>query len=278
MHPSDVDALVLVGADCKLPGVANLVSELLGQEPVGNVDPLTAVAEGAAIAAAILTGELEGSGIYVTTDHALGTVVANPVTGNLEFNVIIPRNHKIPAKVSTVMRPDVDYQETVQVVLMEGDPDVPIGHADNVVIWDGEVRIPNPRPRDEVTLELIYEYDVAGVLWVTAREVECGAVILDRMPITFGVTKDRVAGAPEGANDLTEPASRTSVKHTSGTRIDDQDAQVLLHRAQEVIPYLDDAHAQVVSDLVRAVIESANDRGAACRDLEAELQKHRYLF
>jgi hypothetical protein len=46
----------------------------------------------------------------------------------------------------------------------------------------------------------------------------------------------------------------------------------LLHRAQEVIPYLDDAHSQVVRDLVRAVMESTNHHGAACGDLEAELQ------
>ena len=83
---------------------------------------MTAVGEGAAIAAAIMTGELETSDYFVSTEHALGTVVANFATRSMAFDEIIPRNHKIPAKETQIYRPVVDDQESLHVVVMEGDP------------------------------------------------------------------------------------------------------------------------------------------------------------
>jgi hypothetical protein len=64
-----------------------------------------------------------------------------------------------------------------------------------VVIWSGDVQIPEPRPIAEMTLEFTYEYDAGGILYVTLKDLERDSVIppLDTMPITFGVTKDRKA-------------------------------------------------------------------------------------
>ena len=68
-----IDHLLLVGGTCMMPIVREFMSDMVGREPAPGVAPLTAVAEGAAVAAAILAGEHD-SDFFVSTEHALGTV------------------------------------------------------------------------------------------------------------------------------------------------------------------------------------------------------------
>jgi molecular chaperone DnaK (HSP70) len=61
----------MVGGTSKIPLVRRFVTDVLGQEPVASIDPMTAVGEGAAIAAAIMSGELQTNDFFVSTEHAL---------------------------------------------------------------------------------------------------------------------------------------------------------------------------------------------------------------
>ena len=283
MEPSGIDALVLVGGTSKVPAVRDFVTEILSREPTGKVDPMTAVGEGAAIAAAIMTGELETSDYFVSTEHAMGTVVIDGGTRPI-FAEIIPRNHKIPAKGADTYYPVVDYQETVNVVVMEGDKTKPLDHEDNVVIWRGDARIPEPRAMGDISLEFMYEYDVDGILWITLRDVERDAIIppFDRMPITLGVTKDRSALVKLAVQvkETMKSGSRDSSEVARLGRVDDREASDLVDKARsKVIPFLDETQAQTVQQLVDAIESAANGQlEGAKRALEAELRKYSYLF
>ncbi|HEY3239154.1 MAG TPA: Hsp70 family protein, partial [Acidimicrobiia bacterium] len=96
MSSRSLDHLLLVGGTCMMPVVREFVSDMVGHEPAAGVAPLTAVAEGAAVAAAILAGEHD-SDFFVSTEHALGTVCVN-TRGERMFSTLIPRNHKLPAR------------------------------------------------------------------------------------------------------------------------------------------------------------------------------------
>jgi molecular chaperone DnaK len=284
MDPSGVDALVLVGGTSKVPAVRSFVADVLGREPDGKVDPMTAVGEGAAIAAAIMTGQLETSDYFVSTEHAMGTVVADFGTRSMEFSEIIGRNHKIPARESHTYKPIADYQEVLEVVVMEGDKQKPLGHEGNVVIWNGEVRIPEPRPIAEITIEFIFEYDQSGILYVTVNDLERDIVIqpLDRMPITLGVTKDRKALVELAGrvNQAIDTGAVPATQSTSALQVDDREAEELVIKARtKVIPFLDDAQAQTVQQLVDAVESAVNGQlDGAKQALETELRKYSYLF
>lgn len=278
---SAIDALVLVGGTSKVPAVRNFVSEVVGREPSGKVDPMTAVAEGAAIAAAIMTGELETGDYFVSIEHALGTVVVN-AGRSMEFSEIIPRNQKLPAKESNTYRPVIDYQETLEVVVMEADPAKPLSDPENVVIWSGDVEIPEPRPISEITLEFTYEYDRDGIVWVTLKDLERDFAILDRIPVTFGVTKDRgalvhLAGR---VSETIESNSLASVDVAGGEQLEDSGARALVAKARtKVIPFLDDQQAKTVQELVDAVEAAVNGQlDGAKQALETELRKYSYLF
>ena len=118
---SDVDTLLLVGGTCKIPAVRQFICGAQ-HGPCSQHRSMTAIAEGAAIAAAIMSGELESADFLVSTEHALGTTVIGRVPGTLEFSEIIPRNHKLPAKRTETYVPAVDLQEVVKVDILEGDP------------------------------------------------------------------------------------------------------------------------------------------------------------
>jgi molecular chaperone DnaK len=285
MEASAIDALVLVGGTSKVPAVRGFVSEILGREPVrgDQIDAMTAVGEGAAIAAAIMTGELETSDYFVSIEHALGTVVVN-AGRTMEFSTIIPRNQKLPARESHTYKPVIDYQETLEVVVMEADPSKPLSDPENVVIWSGDVQIPEPRVIAETTLEFIYEYDVDGVVWVTLKDLERDVAIqpLDRMPITFGVTKDRKAlvNLAGRVNETIENQALTISEGSAVGQVEDRAARELVDRAKtKVIPFLDDAQAEMVRQLVETVESAANGQlDGAKQALEIELRKYSYLF
>lgn len=284
MDPSAIDALVLVGGTSKVPAIRDFVSEVVGREPAGKVDPMTAIGEGAAIAAAILTGELDTSDYFVSTEHAMGTVVIDGGSRGLVFDDIIPRNHKIPAKVSKPYFPVVDFQEKLQVVVMEGDITKPLEHEDNVVIYQQEVSIPEPRAMGGITLEFTYEYTVDGILWVTLKDLERDVVIppFDRMPIGGRGTMDpaalvKLAGQ---VGQTIESGTRTSRSQAPGIVLVDAEARSLVDQARtKVIPFLDDSQAEALRALVEAVESATNgELQDAKRSLEAELRKYSYLL
>jgi molecular chaperone DnaK len=126
-----------------MPVIQRLIGKVVGCEPSTQVDPMTAIAEGAALAAGILQGTITDLDFHVGTEHALGTVVHNdtsPKSG--EFSVLIRRNTKYPAAATDTYAPVADYQEKVDVVVIEGDPSKPIEHEDNVVLKNWTIELP----------------------------------------------------------------------------------------------------------------------------------------
>ena len=130
-----IDHLVMVGGSSKIPAMQSMIAGLVGAEPDARIDPMTAIAEGAAVADAILQGIITDLQFFVGTEHALGTVVhkpGDPPEGR--FSVLIGRNTKYPAKATDSYVPAVDFAEELKIQVIEGDPDKPIGHEDNVVL------------------------------------------------------------------------------------------------------------------------------------------------
>ena len=132
--PGRIDHLVMVGGSSRIPVVQRFVADLVGAEPNTEIDPMTAIAEGAAIAAGVLQGTIDDVDFHVGAEHALGTVARDDVTGESRFSVLIRRNTKYPARATQVYTPVRDFQESVAVLVVEGNPDKPLDHEDNVVL------------------------------------------------------------------------------------------------------------------------------------------------
>jgi molecular chaperone DnaK len=280
MDSGAIDALLLVGGTSKIPAVRGFVSDLLSAEPIDieKVDPLTAVGEGAAIAAAILSGELQGNDFFVSTEHALGTLVLNPLRGELEFSPIIPRNHKLPAKATASYKPVRDYQDTIHMSVIEGEPDKPLTDEVNVILKEWEVPIPNARAMADASFEITYDYDVDGILHVS---------IVDPMTDERLLADDVAYSTNQDKRALVQMAGRVQAG-LEGNKADTSEVQsssdpastTVIERAKtKVIPFLDDEQADHLRDLVGRLQAAVDqDREPLRAELEAELSKYSYLF
>ncbi|MFG2430440.1 Hsp70 family protein [Streptomyces sp. NPDC048590] len=179
MAPLDVDAVLMIGGTSQIPSVRAAVAEVMQQQPVevDLCDPMTAVARGASIAAAVLSGEADGV-IQVATSHALGTVVTDD-TGQRAFSQIIPRNSPLPWKERKSYTPRRDNARSLAVQIWEGDPDRPLDHADNVQLTDLRLTYQNPRAREDSRFLLEYTYDTNGLLHVKATLERTGEEVLN---------------------------------------------------------------------------------------------------
>ncbi|AXQ54274.1 Hsp70 family protein [Streptomyces koyangensis] len=179
MAPLDVDAVLMIGGTSQIPSVRAAVAEVMQQQPVevALCDPMTAVARGASIAAAVLSGEADGV-IQVATSHALGTVVTDD-SGQRAFSQIIPRNSPLPWKERKSYTPRRDNARSLAVEIWEGDPDRPLDHADNVQLTDLRLTYQNPRAREDSRFLLEYTYDTNGLLHVKATLERTGEEVLN---------------------------------------------------------------------------------------------------
>ena len=274
------DALVLVGGTCRIPAVRNFVKTLVGIEPDPSFNPMTAVGEGAAIAAAILSGELKTSDFFVSTEHALGTfVIDGPNQEGLNFSTLIPKGHKLPAKVSSTYFPAFRETESVNIQVVEGDPGAEDNNQDFIILKEWDVRLVDEYSDDSArSFTLQYEYDVDGILHVVATDVDSGTVLLDD-DVSYGIATDK-REMKKVADRAREAVETGTMSNDAKVELSDPEAVKLLSQARnKVIPFLDDDEAADIIKLADALEKATSSEVGAARDaLRRALAPHSYLF
>ncbi|MFZ4433863.1 MAG: Hsp70 family protein [Microthrixaceae bacterium] len=282
MTMNDVDHLLLVGGSCKMPAVAERIVELVRRDPAEGIDPMTAVAEGAAVAAAILRGEYDAS-FYVTTEHALGTQVVDPDPGT-SFSVIIPKTATLPAREHNGYVPVVDFQENLHVVVIEGDERRALEDEVNVVLAEWSISIPTPRPKDEVSFDISYEYDTDGILHVTVVDEGTGDVIhAGDVGSVVGRSPQQLVDMHRHVDDMRTSAPPPPVREVGGAADPSLPPEVAaaLDRARvRVMPMVAESDAATVGDLADALEAAAGTDGEAdaLEALQSALRKWSFLF
>ncbi len=274
-----IDHLLLVGGSSKIPAVQRQISQLVGLDPTGDVDPMTAVAEGAALSAGILSGDVVDFDFFVATEHALGTIVTDPTTDQQRFSVLIPRNTKLPASATDGYSPIHDNQESVIIRVIEGDPEHPVTHEDNVVLKEWDVDISPPRPADEAGFRVTYSYDVDGILNVRVVDSETEAVRLDEQ-LSFGVARSKadlveIRKRIDSMSVGSAPSNGTS----AGPRLDDVSMDVINRARTKIMPFLDEAEVAQFEALIESLEGSAPEaRDEPRAALQKAIRGHAYLL
>jgi molecular chaperone DnaK len=164
LNTSDIDKIILVGGPTRMPIVKEFVTSVMNKEPEGGVDPMEAVALGAAIQGAIISGE-------VTTDILL--VDVTPLTLGVEVmgglkEALIERNTTIPTKKSKVFTTAADYQTAVTIHVVQGERSMA---ADCVSLGMFNLSGIPPAPRGVPQIEVTFDIDTNGILNVTAKDL-----------------------------------------------------------------------------------------------------------
>ena len=162
LKPSDIDEVVLVGGQTRMPKVVDAVQKVFGKEPNRNINPDEVVAIGAAIQGAILRGDIKDMILLDVTPLSLGI----ETHGGL-FTKIIDRNSTIPTKNSLIFTTVADNQSKVQVHVLQGEREFA---RENKSLGKFDlVGIP-PAPRGVPQVEVIFAIDSNGIVNVTARD------------------------------------------------------------------------------------------------------------
>jgi len=175
LKPKDIDRILLVGGTSKIPLVRRYVAEKMAgkePEPFDKVDPMTCVAQGAAIVAAILQGApgLDNYAYSVKLEHSLCT---NPVDEHrrIYLDPIIKRGVDIPCSFTKTYHPVADPATRVVISVYEGDTYDSPENTENVKLAEIPWEFDPPRQQRDAALDVTFEYGDDGILTVQINDV-----------------------------------------------------------------------------------------------------------
>jgi molecular chaperone DnaK len=164
MSSPDIDKIILIGGPTRMPMVRQFVGTVMGKEPERGIDPMEAVAMGAAIQGAIIAGDVSTDILLVdVTPLTLGV----EVLGGLK-EPLIERNTTVPTKKSKIFTTAADYQTAVTIHVVQGERPMA---ADCVSLGMFNLSGIPPAPRGVPQIEVTFDIDANGILNVTAKDL-----------------------------------------------------------------------------------------------------------
>jgi molecular chaperone DnaK len=181
---SDVNEVVLVGGQTRMPAVTEMVRKIFGKEPHKGVNPDEVVAIGAAIQAGVLKGEVKDVLLLDVTPLSLGVETQGGVMTRL-----IERNTTIPVRKSETFTTAEDNQTAVEVHVLQGERELA---RDNKSLGRFRLEGIPPAPRGVPQIEVTFDIDANGILNVTARDKASGREQKITISGASGLSKEEV--------------------------------------------------------------------------------------
>ncbi len=187
----DINEIIMVGGQTRMPAIVNAVKELFGKEPNRSINPDEVVAIGAAIQAGILQGDVKDVLLLDVIPLSLGIETFGNVATKL-----IEKNTTIPASRSQTFSTAADNQTSVEIHVVQGErPMAPDNKSLGRFILDG---IP-PAHRGVPQVEVSFDVDANGILQVKAKEKTTGKEQSIRIEASSGLSKDEIASMQKEA-------------------------------------------------------------------------------
>jgi molecular chaperone DnaK len=184
LKASEVNEVILVGGQTRMPAVIELVRKIFGKEPHKGVNPDEVVAIGAAIQAGVLKGEVRDVLLLDVTPLSLGIETLGGVMTKL-----IERNTTIPTRKSEIFSTAEDNQSAVEVHVLQGERELA---RDNKSLGRFRLEGIAPAPRGVPQIEVTFDIDANGILHVTARDKATGREQQVTITASSGLSKDEV--------------------------------------------------------------------------------------
>jgi molecular chaperone DnaK len=180
----DINEVILVGGQTRMPKVQEAVKQLFGREPHKGVNPDEVVAVGAAVQGAVLTGDVKDLLLLDVTPLSLGIETLGGV-----MTTLIARNTTIPTKKSETFTTAADNQSSVEVHVLQGER--PMAR-DNRTLGRFHLDGIPPAPRGVPQVEVTFDIDANGILNVSAKDTATGKHQNITITASSGLSKDEI--------------------------------------------------------------------------------------
>ena len=215
LAPGELDAVILVGGQTRMPLIRRIVTEIFGRQPDTTQHPDEAVATGATLQAGVLSGAVQNIVLLDVTPLSLGI----ETFGGL-MNVIIPRNSTIPLKAGELFTNAVAGQQAMLIHVLQGERELA---KDN---WPlGQFELPfEPAPKGQARVGVQFEIDANGILHVLVRDTQTGTE-----------KKVEMTSAVDVSDEAVEKMLEDSLEHA----FDDVNARIFTEaklKADELLP------------------------------------------
>ncbi|PIR70521.1 MAG: molecular chaperone DnaK [Candidatus Niyogibacteria bacterium CG10_big_fil_rev_8_21_14_0_10_42_19] len=272
---SDIDEIILVGGQTRMPLIQSKVKEFFGKEPNKSINPDEVVATGAAVQAGILQGDVKDVLLLDVNPLSLGIETLGGVMTKL-----IEKNTTVPVSKSQVFSTAADNQTSVEIHILQGEREMA---GDNKTlgrfILDG---IP-PSPRGMPQVEVSFDIDANGILSVSAKDKATGKSQSVRIESSSGLSKDEIdkmkTDASAHADEDKKKREAAEIKNAADT---------LAYTAEKSLSDVGDKAPKEIKDEISAKIEvlkkaiDGADAGvikSASEDLSRSLSKiGEYLY
>jgi len=179
-----INQVVLVGGQTRMPAVQEAVKKIFGKEPNKGVNPDEVVAVGAAIQGGVLAGDVSDILLLDVTPLSLGIETLGGVMTKL-----IERNTTIPAKKSEIFSTAADNQNAVTVRVLQGERQMA---SDNRLLGNFNLEGIPPAPRGVPQIEVTFDIDANGIVHVSAKDLGTGKEQKIRIESSSGISKEEV--------------------------------------------------------------------------------------
>jgi molecular chaperone DnaK len=193
---SDISDVILVGGQTRMPKVVEAVQKFFGKEPRKDVNPDEAVAVGAAIQAAVLSGDVNDVLLLDVVPLSLGIETLGGVTTKL-----IEKNTTIPTKASEMFSTAEDNQSEVTVHVLQGERELA---ADNKSLGRFNLTDIPPAPRGTAQIEVTLDIDANGILNVSAKDKVTGKSQSIVIKASSGLSEDEIQRMVKDAEEHAE--------------------------------------------------------------------------